>query len=240
MKCGSCGRTTLRKQLPRGWRCCGRLVYCRSCRRRQFRLRVFSMSIREVDRIVLETPDTLRIPVWAAAMEDGRPILRFVIGATCWVLPVNHAVWSAGRKEVFHRLVSGRALTGDLWLTAGERGVVCKTVVWMPRTETTPLRPSMRQRPIEQISNHDLRGAIRASVVSFPAQVPSFPSREPDDLQRRMVQLYFLLGWSIVAIAARYRVTPQQAGRILSVWKSAAARAGYLQHIPPCNLPMVP
>src|SRR5579862_5258862 len=57
---------------------------------------------------------------------------------------------------------------------------------------------------VEQLSLCSLRAAVRANRVSFPSQVPVFSKHDRPDLQRQMVQLYFVLGWNCDAIGDRY------------------------------------
>ena len=85
---------------------------------------------------------------------------------------------------------------------------------------------------IGQLSLNDLREAIRCNRVSFPSQVPIFPKHDRPDLQRKMVQLYFVLGWSCGAIARRYGMIRQRVQQILNTWKRRAVEMGYIQHIP--------
>ncbi len=85
---------------------------------------------------------------------------------------------------------------------------------------------------LDHLSLNDLRQAIRANRVSFPAQVPVFPKHDRPDLQRKMVQLYFVLGWSCGSIANRYGMLRQRVQQILNTWKRRAVQTGYIQDIP--------
>jgi len=147
-------------------------------------------------------------------------------------LRVNDAQWSSGRREAFQKIVSGEAAADDLLLIGGQGSITCKTVAWLQRAET---RPSLAipGECFEQMQVQDLRDEIRANGASFPAQVPVFPSCPWQNVQAGIAQLYFVLGWSIAAIAERYGISRQQARRILNEWKSRAVRAGYIQQIPP-------
>ena len=78
-----------------------------------------------------------------------------------------------------------------------------------------------------------LREAIRDNQVSFPSQIPTFSKHTRPDLQRKLVQLYFICGWSGPKIRARYRLGAQRFQQILSTWKSRAVELGYIQTIPP-------
>ena len=176
---------------------------------------------------------------WMATTAEGHPVVRVSIAGRWWTLRLNDAEWSGSRRAAYQKIASGKAVAGDLLLSPGENHerIVCKTVAWLPRCQKDPdgLRPGIRKQSIEQISNHDLRDAIRANWVSFPAQVPTFPSCGWQDLQRQVAQLYFVLGWSLTSIAARYGLARQRARGILDAWKLRAARAGYIQHIPPAD-----
>ena len=79
----------------------------------------------------------------------------------------------------------------------------------------------------------ELREAIRANWVSFPSQVPAFPTHYRPDVQQKIVQLYFVLGWSCKGIASRYGHTHQWVRQVLNTWKRRAADMGYIQPIPP-------
>lgn len=82
-----------------------------------------------------------------------------------------------------------------------------------------------------------LRDAVRNNSVSFPSQVPIFERHDRPDLQRRIVQLYFLCGWSCATIAARYGMIRQRIGQVLNTWKRRAVETGYIQYIPPQPAP---
>lgn len=124
--------------------------------------------------------------------------------------------------------------------------IVCKTVAWLPRQDEedsarlqsvlpagrSRLDPGVRSRSIIEIEIGALREAIRANWVSFPSQVPVFPSCGLMDLQPRLVQLYFVFGWKCANIAARYGLASAQVRHILKAWRRLAANAGYIQHIP--------
>jgi hypothetical protein len=78
----------------------------------------------------------------------------------------------------------------------------------------------------------ELRIAIRSNQVTFPSQVPTFPKRDRADLQWRLVQLYFVLGWNCESIGAKYGLRHRRVRQILSVWKRRAIALGYIQSIP--------
>jgi hypothetical protein len=105
----------------------------------------------------------------------------------------------------------------------------------MPHRRTTARR-EVEQR-LDLVSLCNLRTAIRANRVSFPSQVPIFVKHDRPDLQRQMVQLYFVLGWNCDAIADRYGLIRQRVQQILNTWKRRAAQTGYIQHIPEAEKP---
>jgi len=82
----------------------------------------------------------------------------------------------------------------------------------------------------------ELRRKVRQNRVSFPSQVPVFAKHDRPDLQRKMVQLYFLFGWSCNRIAQRHGVLRQRVQQILSTWKQRAIQMGYIQEIPDAPL----
>jgi hypothetical protein len=93
--------------------------------------------------------------------------------------------------------------------------------------------PMLRQKQIEEMTIAELRKAIRQNWVSFPSQVPTLQKHYRPDLQPKIVQLYFIFGWSCERIGTRYDRTQQWVGQILNIWKKRAAQMGYIQHIPP-------
>jgi hypothetical protein len=109
------------------------------------------------------------------------------------------------------------------------------------RSKTRPSGPARRRKalpPLDQVKLHSLRSdqlrlAIRHNLVTFPSQVPVFERHDRPDLQRRIVQLYFLLGWSCETIAARFGLLRQRVGQVLNTWKRRAVEMGYIQAIPP-------
>jgi len=76
-----------------------------------------------------------------------------------------------------------------------------------------------------------LRQAVRENLVSFPSQVPVFRRLGRPELQARIVILYFVRGWAIHDIAARYAVTRPRVRQILTGWCARAVDEGYLQAI---------
>jgi hypothetical protein len=204
-------------------------------------------------------PAKLRDGTWEARVVDGQPVIRARIAERWWELGLNSA-WSAGQRAAYEKVASGAA-AGELSLYRvprdgtrhGNAGspyseIMCRMVVWLPRepieaaagvpetlpVRTLPLSPEVRH--LEELGLADLREAIRTNRVSFPSQVPTFPKHDRPDLQRRLAQLYFVLGWSCSMIGERYRLAPTRVRQILNTWRCQAARTGYLQHIPPSEV----
>lgn len=105
--------------------------------------------------------------------------------------------------------------------------------------QTFPVEPSSLaataapDHDLDELSLDELRAAIHQNRVSFPAQVPSFTRIAPADIQWRIVQLYFIRGWSTIDIGKRYGLTTRERVRqILKDWKRHAICLGYMQPIP--------
>jgi len=274
MTCGLCGRFTKAGPLPPGWKVHGSVIFCRDCRRQQFRLRVITMTVAEPIRAqwqefrrALEemwsraTPVQLADQAWELTTSKGQHIVRVLIGNQWWALRVQDRKWSPGRREAYEKIAAGEAAAEEfcLYPKPARKGripkrasrdvrpyeVECKTVAWLARQQPEPLTTlharvrrlegRMRDQNIGEIDLGDLRRAIRANWISFPSQVPTFPSCGPADLQHKLIQLYFLMGWSCANIAARYGLTRGQVRAILHAWKGRAASTGYLQHIAPAE-----
>jgi len=88
-------------------------------------------------------------------------------------------------------------------------------------------------KPLLAMRVDQLRDAIRRNQVSFPSQIPVFSRHTRPDLQRKLVQLYFVSGWSAPQIRARYELGAQRFQQVLSTWKNRAIQLGYIQVIPP-------
>jgi hypothetical protein len=86
------------------------------------------------------------------------------------------------------------------------------------------------------MGNTLLRTAITRNLVSFPAQVTSFMKRSSGDLQERIVQLYFVRGWSVRSICDRYGLSKAMAHKLLAEWRIRAVESGFIQEIEPGNL----
>jgi|SRR5271165_832823 len=78
-----------------------------------------------------------------------------------------------------------------------------------------------------------LRKAIRKNQVTFPSQVPMFTKHDRPDLQQKLTQLYFILGWSAAKIGARFGISRLRVQQILNTWKRRAVEVGYIQTVPP-------
>lgn len=71
--------------------------------------------------------------------------------------------------------------------------------------------------------------AIRRNLVSFPSQIPAFVKH--GELQERIVQLFFVRGWTVKAICDRYGLGKSTVRKLISDWKIRAVAAGYIQEI---------
>jgi hypothetical protein len=80
-----------------------------------------------------------------------------------------------------------------------------------------------------------LREALRENRVSFPSKVPTFEKHTRPDLQRKVVQLYFVLGWHGMQIRTRYKLSRQRLQQIFMTWNKRAVELGYIQPIPPAD-----
>jgi len=104
---------------------------------------------------------------------------------------------------------------------------------WAPSRPPEAVSDRNSEPAVDLLSLSRLRQAIRANRVSFPSQVPIFAKHDRPDLQRKMVQLYFVLGWNCSAIGQRYGLIRQRVQQILNTWKRRAIQMGYIQDIPP-------
>jgi hypothetical protein len=89
------------------------------------------------------------------------------------------------------------------------------------------VEPNLTEMPVDE-----LREEIRRNRVTFPAQVPVFSKHDRSDVQRQLVQLYFLFGWSGPRIGIRYGLRRSRVQQILNAWKKRAVELGYLQCVP--------
>ena len=99
----------------------------------------------------------------------------------------------------------------------------------------TPLSPAAEESKLEYQGLRQLRRAIHRNRVSFPSQVPTFGKHDRPDLQRKLVQLFFVCGWSCNRIAQRYDLFPKRVQQILNAWRIRAVQTGYIQVIPPLD-----
>jgi hypothetical protein len=84
---------------------------------------------------------------------------------------------------------------------------------------------------LSSCSNAVLREAIQSNVVTFPSQVMWLGSREGGDVGRRIIQLYFISGWSVQRISDRYLISKTGVHRILREWRRRAMAVGFLQGV---------
>lgn len=194
---------------------------------------------------------------WEFRIADGHPVVCLCLENRWWTLATQIANLSRGRRNAYERIARREALTNELLLyprpargrsMAGQPPyeIVCKTVAWLPRqphedswrvqVRANCSNPDVLSRNIEDIDPRALRKAIRANRVSFPSQVPTFPSCGPFNLQHKIIHLYFLMGWRCAGIAARYGLPQWQVRHVLHTWKWRAVKAGYIQHIPPAGV----
>lgn len=117
-----------------------------------------------------------------------------------------------------------RRVRGGLQAAPGRRSIL--------RSRRRAL-PALDRVKLETLRADQLRAAVRSNLVTFPSQVPVFERHDRPDLQRRVVQLYFVLGWNCGTIAARYGMLRQRIGQVLNTWKKRAVETGYIQYIPP-------
>jgi len=89
---------------------------------------------------------------------------------------------------------------------------------------------------LAMLGNTLLRTAITRNLVSFPAQVQPFMKRGSGDLQERVVQLYFVRGWSVRSICERYGLSKAMTHKLLAEWRVRAIESGYIQEIEPGTL----
>jgi transposase-like protein len=89
---------------------------------------------------------------------------------------------------------------------------------------------------IALFGNTLLRAAIQRNLVSFPAQVAAFARRGIGDKRERIVQLYFVRGWSVRSICERYGMSKVAVQNLLSEWRIRAVAAGHIQEIDPDSL----
>jgi transposase-like protein len=89
---------------------------------------------------------------------------------------------------------------------------------------------------LELLGNTLLRTAITRNLVTFPAQIRPFFKRSVGDLQERIVQLYFVRGWTVKSICYRYSLSKAMVHKLLADWRIRAIESGYIQEIEQGNL----
>src|ERR1700733_4718271 len=94
----------------------------------------------------------------------------------------------------------------------------------------------LKRMTLALLGNTMLRTAITRNLVSFPGQIRPFMKRTSGDLQERIVQLYFVRGWSVRSICERYRLSKAMAHKLLGEWRIRAIESGYIQEIEPGTL----
>jgi hypothetical protein len=93
--------------------------------------------------------------------------------------------------------------------------------------------PPLSEIKLDELRLDVLRLAVRANTVTFPSPVPTFEKHDRADLQWKLAQLYFVLGWDCEDIAAKYGLIHQRVRQILRTWRRRAVETGYIQLIPP-------
>jgi hypothetical protein len=198
--------------------------------------------------------------VWEAQISEGNPVVCLLIGSRWWKLGLKHTR-SIGQTAALEKIVSGAAIAGELFFHCGPVKdapradgsvgdftgpfrILCRMQTWLPRElarDTARPRDALAARvnqfdpivlQLERISIEVLRKAICANRVSFPSQVPTFTRLDLPDLERRLVQLYFVSGWTCADIGVKYKLTPGRVLKILDSWKRRAVKVGYIQYIP--------
>jgi hypothetical protein len=76
-----------------------------------------------------------------------------------------------------------------------------------------------------------LRRAVRENRLSFPSPVPVFAHQYRADVQWRLVELYFIRGWSFCQLGGRYKVTAGRVRQAIRCWVERAMALNYLQNI---------
>jgi DNA-binding transcriptional regulator LsrR (DeoR family) len=85
------------------------------------------------------------------------------------------------------------------------------------------------------LENKVVRQAVQENLVSFPSQVPVFGKQSRPGLQRKIVLLYFVCGWTMDDIAKRYGLGRQRMGQMITAWRIRALKEGYIQAIEPAH-----
>jgi len=85
--------------------------------------------------------------------------------------------------------------------------------------------------PVTKMTLSRLRQEVRENRIAFPAPVPIFAHQHRADVQWRLVELYFVRGWSFSRLSLRYNVTPGRARQTIRRWVERACALHYLQRI---------
>ena len=90
------------------------------------------------------------------------------------------------------------------------------------------------------LGNKLLRTALKRNLVTFPAQIRPL-SKRAGDLQERIVQLYFVRGWTVRDICDRYGSSKAIVQSLLAEWRIRAIESGYIQEVEPgCTAALIP
>jgi len=79
--------------------------------------------------------------------------------------------------------------------------------------------------------NAMLRRAIQENLVSFPSQIPVFSKQARPEMQWKAVLLFFVRGWPICDISARFGVGTHRISKVVDEWATRAIALGYIQVI---------
>ena len=184
-----------------------------------------------------------------SALGDPQSTSRFTLR------PIGFIGWSLAHSQRFRRLITlyDQAHNGfhsrpscliNLFLgrlslvmrfaqeTSAFSHVSCQQVRVFPKVAATS---DTTEKTLYEMRIDNLRSAIRNNEVSFPSQVPTFPKHDRPDVQQKLAQLYFVLGWNSPRIGARYGLSRLRVHQILNTWTRRAVEAGYIQSIPPAG-----
>jgi hypothetical protein len=180
-------------------------------------------------------PFPLRKADWRPTMEKAKPVVHAMVANRWWRLPIDDAEWAQGRRAAYAKIASGAGIAGELFLSRERGAFLCRTRAWLPREDAKEeiaaagqLRQWVRSQRLDRISLGGLREAVRANLVSFPSQVPGSQGCTEPDLERRVVLLYFVFGWSLIQIGNRYAMSGHRARRIVDRWRDFAVARGYV------------
>jgi hypothetical protein len=152
----------------------------------------------------------------------AQPVVRVLIGDWWREIRLRRGAWSGGQEAAYEKIVTGAA-NGELFFPlptddAQPGKIMCRVVAWLPRErmedepqDVPPVReiqPDPGMIDVNRTTIRDLREAIRANRVSFPSQVPTFAGQDRPDLQCKLAQLYFVMGWDCGDIGRRLQLTP--------------------------------